>query len=81
MNTRDALGRTGLFLQAAAGNLNKVKLMSAHGADVNLASVDGATPLFAAAMGGHAAVCQHLIEVLHRRLPSAIRPIGRRPSS
>jgi ankyrin repeat protein len=44
-----------LFLAAQDNRLDVVTLLIAAGADVNIARVDGVTPLHAAAQNGHAA--------------------------
>ena len=47
---------------ADAGNLDAVKDLLARGADVNAKKSNGTTPLYAAAQGGHEAVCHLLVE-------------------
>ena len=49
-------GFTALHFAASRGHTGAVALLTARGADLNLADEDGQTPLFVAAAGGHSAV-------------------------
>lgn len=52
VEARDEFGRTCLVIACSHGNLEIVKLLVAHGANVNNAATDGTTPLLAATTSG-----------------------------
>ena len=53
---------TPLMEAASVGHVDIVKLLLAHGADVNAQSSSGNTPLMYACAGGHEAVVKALLE-------------------
>jgi len=55
-------GRPLLLRAARLGHIEAVKLLTAGGADVDLCTVPGATPLFGAAEEGHESIVMHLLD-------------------
>ena len=60
-------GQTALHQSCSAGNLELVKLLVCHGADVRLANRDGWSALHIAVYGGHRHIVRYLIDAAHRR--------------
>jgi ankyrin repeat protein len=61
VNSPDRGGNTPLILATANGNLEQVKALVAHGADVNRPNFEGKTPLHVAAMCNHNEILLFLI--------------------
>ncbi|OGT37612.1 MAG: hypothetical protein A3F12_01375 [Gammaproteobacteria bacterium RIFCSPHIGHO2_12_FULL_38_14] len=58
---KDCFGHSWLFIAAQRGQVDKVKELIAHGAQVNEKNDNGSTPLYVAAQNGHLAVALELI--------------------
>jgi Ankyrin repeats (3 copies) len=66
VNVYSSDGQTALHQSCRAGNLELVKLLVSHGADVRLANRDGWSALHIAVGAGHQDVARYLLRV-HRR--------------
>ncbi|KAI1876103.1 uncharacterized protein JN550_001599 [Neoarthrinium moseri] len=70
INSRDAIGATGLWYAAKYGHLEAVKLLIFYGADAGIANSNGVTPCDAARERGYTEMVAHL----EKHLPV---PVGR----
>lgn len=62
LNGRNRLGATPLWLAAAAGHYDTVKVLCDHGADLEIENIKGQTPLFAAAKYNYVLCVKILLE-------------------
>ena len=62
INEQDDSGRTCLFRAAQNGDLHQCEALLALGADVNLCTRSGQTPLFIACYLGHERICRLLVQ-------------------
>ena len=53
LTRKNASGWTALHYAAVNGDIDLVKYLIKHGANINKASAEGSTPLFLAKMGGY----------------------------
>jgi ankyrin repeat protein len=60
VNSRDDAGRTALLLAILHGQTKAVKVLLAHGANPNIADVDGVSPLSAATAANQSAIIRML---------------------
>ena len=73
-------GRPLLPRAARLGHIEAVKLLIVGGADVDLCTVPGATPLFGAAEEGHESIVMHLLDQganLHAKTDMGYTPLNR----
>ena len=62
INAQDGTGQSALFLSIRKGNMDSAEFILKHGADVNLSTRDGKTPLIEASAGGHISIIKKLIK-------------------
>ena len=61
IDRQDRLGRTALFQASAAGNVEVVEILLSHGADPNIWSENGLSPIYQAIMNRHKGVVELLL--------------------
>jgi len=77
VHSEDVGGNTALHLAAAWGDLEAVRVLIEHGADVNRTDHDRCTPLWEADMRGNLELVRYLVSVGAR----SIRSLGGTPAS
>src|SRR5262245_47426357 len=68
-NSRNRLGKTALVLACEKGHAPLAAALQRAQVDVNLASLEGVTPLIACSYGGHAAIVRELLRAGARTEP------------
>jgi len=79
VNSRDRSGRTAAWLAAEAGHADMLVLLHKHDADLNLADIQGQTPLLRACYMGHVGIVQFALSLNMRILLEAEDNLGQTP--